>query len=106
MLQIGGNSLPPLKEPVTDISLLFERAPLLESLRVLASERVWLSCYRIDRRVSLNRNTANLKHLFEVLGWLEACAGRLACERASDAEISEIRRDSSTDVRPFSGQRN
>jgi hypothetical protein len=48
-LEIGGNSLPPLKEPVTDFSLLFERAPLLESLRVPARERVWLSCYRIDR---------------------------------------------------------
>lgn len=40
-LEIGGNSLPPLKESVTDLSLLFERAPVMESLHVLASERVW-----------------------------------------------------------------
>ena len=33
---------------------------------------------------------ADLQHLFEVLKCLEACAGRLACERASDTEISEI----------------
>jgi hypothetical protein len=68
MLQIGGNGLLPLKKPMTDISPLFERVPLQESLRVLVSERVWLRCYRIDRRVSLNRNTTNLVHLSEVLG--------------------------------------
>ena len=56
---------------------------------MLASEGlVELSTNRSARVAKLT--SADLKHLFEVLGWLEACAGRLACERASDTEISEI----------------
>jgi hypothetical protein len=48
-LEIGGNSLPTLKEPVTDFSLLFERALYWNLCAYLTGERVWLSCYRIDR---------------------------------------------------------
>jgi DNA-binding GntR family transcriptional regulator len=69
--------------------LKVSRTPLRESLRVLASEGlVELSPNRSARVAKLT--SADLKHLFEVVGGLEACAGRLACERAGDAEISEI----------------
>jgi len=69
--------------------LKISRTPLRESLRVLANEGL---VELLPNRSALvaKLTSADLKHLFEVVGCLEACAGRLACEHASDAEISEI----------------
>ena len=69
--------------------LKVSRTPLRESLRVLASEGLVELLPNRSARVA-KLTSADLKHLFEVVGCLEACAGRLACEHASDAEISEI----------------
>jgi DNA-binding GntR family transcriptional regulator len=69
--------------------LKVSRTPLRESLRVLASEGLVELLPNRSARVA-KLTSADLKYLFEIVGCLEACAGRLACERASDAEISEI----------------
>jgi DNA-binding GntR family transcriptional regulator len=69
--------------------LKVSRTPLRESLRMLASEGLVELLPNRSARVA-KLTSADLKQLFEVVGCLEACAGRLACERASDAEISEI----------------
>jgi DNA-binding GntR family transcriptional regulator len=69
--------------------LKVSRTPLRESLRVLANEGLIELLPNRGARVA-NLNPDDLQHLFELLKCLEACAGRLACERASDSEISEI----------------
>ena len=84
--------LPPgvrLPERALCARLKVSRTPLRESLRVLASEGLIELLPNRGARVA-QLTPADLQQLFEVVGCLEACAGRLACERASDAEISEI----------------
>lgn len=65
------------------------RTPLREALKVLAAEGfVELS---LNRGASVRRMSAqNLSELFDVMGGLEATAGRLACEHITDAEIGDI----------------
>jgi DNA-binding GntR family transcriptional regulator len=70
--------------------LKISRTPLRESLRVLASEGLIELLPNLGARVA-KLTPLDIQHLFEVLACLEARAGKLACERASDAEISEIR---------------
>jgi DNA-binding GntR family transcriptional regulator len=77
-----------LPERVLCTRLKVSRTPLRESLRVLASEGLIELPNRGARVAELT--PTDLRHLFEVLGCLEACAGQLACNRATDAEISEI----------------
>jgi DNA-binding GntR family transcriptional regulator len=88
---IRGELQPGARLPERALSerLKVSRTPLRESLRVLASEGlIELLPNRGARVVKIT--SADLQHLFEVLKCLETCAGRLACERATDAEISEI----------------
>ena len=67
------------------------RTPLREALKVLASEGlVELLPNRGARVRQLSEH--DLGELFDVMGGLEALAGRLACENISDAEIAEIER--------------
>lgn len=65
------------------------RTPLREALRLLAAEGlVHLQPNRGAQVVALSEQ--DIREAFEVIGGLEAMASRLACERASQAEIAEI----------------
>lgn len=65
------------------------RTPLREALKVLASEGlVELLPNRGARVRAFGEN--DIRELFEVMGGLEALAGRLACEHITDAEISAV----------------
>jgi DNA-binding GntR family transcriptional regulator len=65
------------------------RTPLREALKVLASEGlVDLLPHRGARVRELDAR--ELAELFDVMGGLEALAGRLACERLTAAEFAEI----------------
>jgi DNA-binding GntR family transcriptional regulator len=67
------------------------RTPLREALKVLAAEGlIDLLPNRGARVRGLDRN--QLRQLFDVMGGLEALAGRLACENISEEEIAEIER--------------
>lgn len=66
------------------------RTPLREAFRVLAAEGlVQIEPNRGAQVVALSE--ANIREAFEVIGGLEAMSCRLACERATDTEIAEIR---------------
>lgn len=66
------------------------RTPMREAFRVLAAEGlVQIEPNRGAQVVALS--AANIREAFEVIGGLEAMSCRLACERASDTEIAEIR---------------
>jgi DNA-binding GntR family transcriptional regulator len=65
------------------------RTPLREALKVLASEGlVELLPNRGARVRAFTEN--DIRELFEVMGGLEALAGRLACELISDVEIASV----------------
>jgi DNA-binding GntR family transcriptional regulator len=67
------------------------RTPLREALKVLAAEGlVELFPNRGARVRQLSER--DLAELFDVMGGLEAVAGRLACENITGAEIAEIER--------------
>lgn len=67
------------------------RTPLREALKVMAAEGlIDLLPNRGARVRSLDR--AQLRELFDVMGGLEALAGRLACENITEEEIAEIER--------------
>jgi len=67
------------------------RTPLREALKVLAAEGlVELLPHRGARVRALNES--DLRELFDVMGGLEALAGRLACENITESEFSEIER--------------
>jgi DNA-binding GntR family transcriptional regulator len=67
------------------------RTPLREALKVLAAEGiVELLPNRGARVRSLSEK--DLHELFDVMGGLEALAGRLACEHITDAEVAEVER--------------
>jgi len=67
------------------------RTPLREALKVLASEGLVELLPNRGARVR-QLSERDLAELFDVMGGLEALAGRLACENISDAEIAEIER--------------
>lgn len=65
------------------------RTPLREALKVLASEGLIELLPNRGARVR-ELSQADLHEVFDVMGGLEALAGRLACERITDAEFAEI----------------
>ncbi len=67
------------------------RTPLREALKVLAAEGLIELLPNRGARVR-ELSAADLRELFDVMGGLESLAGRLACERITDAEIAEIER--------------
>lgn len=67
------------------------RTPLREALKVLAAEGIVELLPNRGARVR-KLGPADLVELFDVIGGLEAVAGRLACERITDEEIAEIER--------------
>lgn len=79
----------PVRERALCEQLQVSRTPLREALKVLASERlVELLPNRGARVIGLTES--DVRSMFEVMEGLEAMAGRLACVRASDADIAEI----------------
>jgi DNA-binding GntR family transcriptional regulator len=67
------------------------RTPLREALKVLASEGLVELLPNRGARVR-QLSERDLAELFDVMGGLEALAGRLACENITDTEIAEIER--------------
>src|SRR5262249_58877310 len=67
------------------------RTPLREALKVLAAEGLIELLPNRGARVR-QLSERDLAELFDVMGGLEALAGRLACENISDAEIAEVER--------------
>jgi DNA-binding GntR family transcriptional regulator len=66
------------------------RTPLREAVKVLASEE--LVALLPNRGAVVTALTgADVDHLFEVMGALEALAGELACTRINEAQVSAIR---------------
>lgn len=67
------------------------RTPLREALKVLAAEGLIDLLPNRGARVR-ELSPEDLRELFDVMGGLEALAGRLACERISDETIAQIER--------------
>lgn len=67
------------------------RTPLREALKVLASEGLIDLLPNRGARVRPLR-PQDIRELFDVWGGLEAIAGRLACEKASEDEIRDVER--------------
>ena len=67
------------------------RTPLREALKVLASEGLVDLLPNRGARVR-QLSEQDLRELFDVMGGLEALAGRLACENITDHEIADIER--------------
>lgn len=65
------------------------RTPLREALKVLAAEGLIELLPNRGARVR-ELSPEDVRELFDVMGGLEALAGRLACERISEEEFAEI----------------
>jgi DNA-binding GntR family transcriptional regulator len=79
----------PVREREMCEKLAVSRTPLREALKVLAAERL-LELRPNRGAVVLGLTERDVRDMFEVMEALEATAGRLACARASDADIAEI----------------
>lgn len=66
------------------------RTPLREAIKRLAAEGL-VDLLPNRGAVAVKLGQADIEHTFEVLAALEGLSGQLAAERASDAEIAEIR---------------
>jgi DNA-binding GntR family transcriptional regulator len=90
---VEGNLEDGAKIPERHLCSLFgvSRTPLREALKVLASEG--LVDLLPNRGARVRQLSANdVIELFDVMGGLEALAGRLACEKITDTEFAEIER--------------
>jgi DNA-binding GntR family transcriptional regulator len=90
--QIVEGALPPGEKIVEkDLCAAFgvSRTPLREALKVLAHEGLVVLTPHRGAHVS-HLTVSDLEAAFPVIGALEALAGELACERATDGEISGI----------------
>jgi DNA-binding GntR family transcriptional regulator len=91
---IAENNLPEgARIPERQLCEMFgiSRTPVREALKVLASEGlVKLLPNRGSRVRSLSEQ--DICDLFDLMGGLEALAGRLACERITDEEVADIER--------------
>lgn len=67
------------------------RTPLREALKVLASEGLIDLLPNRGARVR-TLTPQDRRELFDVMGGLEALAGRLACENVTDADVAEVER--------------
>lgn len=90
---ISEGELPPgTRVPEKLLCLRFgvSRTPLREALKVLGSEG--LVDLLPNRGAMVARLTVNdIEELFPVMGQLEALAGELACQNATEEEVAEIR---------------
>lgn len=90
---ITQGELPPgvrLTERALCERLRVSRTPLREALRALAHEGLLELDPNTGARVP-KLTPADILQVFEVLGPVEAAAGRLACERVTAGEIAEIK---------------
>lgn len=71
-------------------TLGISRTPLREALKVLASEGVLELLPNRGARVA-KLTAADVDEMFPVMGALEALAGELACARATEADLAELR---------------
>lgn len=81
----------PIPERETADALGVSRTPLRESLRILASEGLVEIIPNRPPRVA-DPSLAQLQDLLQVQGALEALAGELACDNASDEQLANIAR--------------
>jgi DNA-binding GntR family transcriptional regulator len=79
-----------LNERVLCEQLAVSRTPLREAFKVLAGEGLIELLPNRGAQVA-ELSIADIEQTFEVLGALEGLSGQLACERITDAEITEIR---------------
>ena len=88
---VEGNLAEGARIPERQLCEMFgiSRTPLREVLKVLASEGLVDLLPNRGARVR-ELDAHELAELFDVMGGLEALAGRLACERMTEAEFSEI----------------
>jgi DNA-binding GntR family transcriptional regulator len=88
---VEGNLCDGARIPERQLCDLFgiSRTPLREALKVLASEGLIDLLPNRGARVR-ELGARELAELFDVMGGLEALAGRLACERLTAAEFAEI----------------
>jgi len=86
-----GDLAPGVRVPERDLCERFaiSRTPLREALKVLAAEGLIELLPNRGARVA-TLDDSNLTDIFEVIGILEAEAGRLACTRMSDAAVAEV----------------
>ena len=78
-----------ISEKLLCIAYGVSRTPLREALKVLARDGLVVLTPHRGAHVSM-LTVADLEEAFPVIGALEALAGELACERATDGEISKI----------------
>jgi DNA-binding GntR family transcriptional regulator len=90
---VEGNLADGARIPERHLCDLFgiSRTPLREALKVLASEGLVDLLPNRGARVRA-LSAQDLAELFDVMGGLEALAGRLACEHITEAEFAEIER--------------
>lgn len=79
-----------LNERVLCEQLAVSRTPLREAFKVLAGEGLIELLPNRGAQVA-ELSLADIEQTFEVLGALEGLSGKLACQRISEAEITEIR---------------
>jgi DNA-binding GntR family transcriptional regulator len=86
-----GDLAPGIRVPERELCVRFSisRTPLREALKVLAAEGLIQLLPNRGARVA-TLDDSHLTELFEVIGILEAEAGRLACIRMTDAAIAEV----------------
>ena len=77
--------------PERQLCALFgvSRTPLREALKVLAAEGLVELLPNRGARVP-KPSAEDIRALFDLMGGLESLAGRLACERATDALVAEV----------------
>jgi DNA-binding GntR family transcriptional regulator len=90
---VEGNLAEGGRVPERELCEMFgiSRTPLREALKVLASEGLLELLPNRGARVR-ELSPQDLEDLFDVMGGLEALAGRLACETITDNEIVEVER--------------
>lgn len=90
---VEGHLEPGARVPERELCEKFNvsRTPLREALKVLAAEGLIELLPNRGARVR-QFSEADIKSLFEVISGLDFVAGRLACERISDAAIADIER--------------
>jgi DNA-binding GntR family transcriptional regulator len=79
-----------LNERVLCEQLMVSRTPLREAFKVLAGEGLIELLPNRGAQVA-EMSLADIEQTFEVLGTLEGLSGQLACQRITEAEITEIR---------------
>jgi len=79
-----------LNERVLCACLRTSRTPVREAIKYLASEGL-VELLPNRGAIVTPITAATVREMFELLGALEALAGELACSKASDADIAEIR---------------